>query len=185
MKQFFTKKTIIGIIIALIVLGGGAFYVFAIASDSASDGTPETSDQQTDSIDNDGSQPLTPNQVLEQENQDPGNSTRPADNEPSKTSTHVLKNPVVYTGYGHNSLKPLPTGQSTSTTCTTDAKVDCTVTFTNTKSGKVITFPTKKTDAEGVALWDWVGGTDVTSGTWKVVAKAGDKSSTKEIIYVQ
>lgn len=140
----------------------------------------------TQAVENDGNEPLTPNDEIEQENQDQVDNPRPDEGDPAKTPvTVVTEKPLIYTGYGHNQLKPLPQGQSTSTTCTTDPNVECRVVATKIGSGDVFTFDPMTTDAEGVARWTWTGGESLTSGTWELVATAGDKSSDKEIIYVE
>ncbi len=177
-------------LIAVALAGMGTIGYFAFANNND---TPKqqnysdtvSSDQESSENTND-SNPLTPNEEIEQQNQNEDNSERPADDQPAKTpQVTVNEKPTIYTGYGHNQLKPLPNGQSTSTTCTTDAKVACTIVATNTSTKEKVTFDAVTTDAEGVARWSWTGGKELTSGTWELVAKAGDKSSDKETLYIQ
>lgn len=187
MKKFFTKKTTLGIILALLVIGGGAVFALNNNKTQESQNEAEATESQTDNStagSSDDDSPKTDNQQLEEQNQDPGDDERPNDDEPSKNPTQILTKPVVYTGYGHNAKKPLPLSQSTSTTCTTDPKVSCSIRFRNVSTGKVVDFDEKTTDAEGVALWDWEG-LDVGSGAWNVTARAGNKVSDKEVIYIK
>ncbi len=118
---------------------------------------------------------------------DNSNSSPPADTSAPTTKktvpTNVNIEPVAYTGYGHEASKPLKLVQNTSTTCTTDPSVECSLSFTNQSNGTTINFTAQTTDGTGVTRWEWQG-SDVGSGTWSVIAKAGDKTSTAETIYI-
>ena len=174
-------------LVATTLLGVGVFiFVFVRdQQDSTNSDTTEVSDQ-SEILDTDDTKPLTPNQELEQENQNQVDTPRPEDDQPSKAPvTIVTEKPLIYTGFGHNELRPLPTGQATSTTCTTDPNVICQITATKVGTGTVHTFEAITTDSEGVARWTWTGGNELTSGAWELLATAGDKSSDKETIYVE
>jgi hypothetical protein len=166
--------------IALLV-GLGAVLYFTVFKDSSdnSDGdnqqeivNTEESTNQIDSEQND----------IDSENSEPQES---APKESVSSSEQVDEKPVVGTGYGLNPSSPLPRGQLTSSTCTTDAKVKCSISFTNQSTNEVVKFEEKETDSQGVAIWYWTGGEEVDSGTWNLVAYAGDKISDTEVIYVE
>lgn len=184
MKQFFTKKTTLGLIFALLLIGGGVTFAVARNNQDNADQASQSEEKQEDTIELDQDSPKTENDELSEANQNPGNDERPGDDEPSKTPTQIVNKPIIYTGYGHNQQKPLLLSQRTSTTCTTGPKVSCEISFKNTVTGKTISFDAKTTNNEGVALWEW-SGNDVGSGTWIATAKAGDKTSDKETIYIK
>lgn len=110
---------------------------------------------------------------------------------PKKESNQSVNNddisvdmrPIVATGYGNSPTKPLPSGQETSTTCTTDPNVECVVILSS--GNQTIMFDSMTTDSQGVAIWNWVGGSDVPSGTWEISATAGNKTSVTGVIYVE
>lgn len=174
------KKLIIFGIIAVVALLGIGIFVFA-KDDNKTAETPSEQSQETQ----------TQEETKNQDEEEPGSYTQEEEPDPEEPKTSVTPppvkdRPVVYTGYGHAQNDPLKSGQVTSTSCTTDAKVDCKITFTNKSSGAVITFDTKKTNNQGVALWEWTGGSDVPAGTWKVIAMAGNnQKSPEEIIYIK
>lgn len=168
------QKIILGSVIGIALLGLGGWFIF-VRDDKPAQQSAETSNTPIEPDDH--SEPQTSYTQEEPTEEEPKNSVNNAP---------VKGKPTVYTGFGHSQSNPLKNGQSTSTTCTTDARVECILTFTNTQTNEKITFETKKTDGQGVALWDWVGGDDVGSGTWHVVATAGaNQSSDKETIYIQ
>ena len=181
------KKTLI--VLFILLTSGVVFWGFYRNSQNI---TPPSTPTATPSHENtppvDNSSPLTLNEELAQQNMQTSDSKRPEAHEPTKTPTpsaQVNQVPLIYTGYGHNQLKPLPIGQSTSTTCTTDAQTQCQLTFTEQNSNVVVQFEAMETDQDGVARWVWIGGQKIGTGTWGIVATAGDKKSDKEIIYVE
>lgn len=93
--------------------------------------------------------------------------------------------PTVYTGYGHDVDNPLKKGQNTSTICTTSAGADCYIEFTNNNTSEVVTFDSISTNSQGIANWSWVGGKDVSSGEWTVLAITGELKSSKETIFIK
>lgn len=171
---------------ALLVVALGFFIFFTRNNNDTSPDSDTETNQNNQSIDHDEDTPLTPNNEIEQDNQAEVDNPRPEDGEPSKDPvTIVTEKPLIYTGYGHNQLKPLPSGQKTSTTCTSDPNVKCYITAKKANSSEVVVFETMTTDSEGVARWTWTGGEKLPSGTWKLVATAGDKSSNTETIYIK
>lgn len=159
----------------------GVLYVLRNASDEdvSVNTAPETTAAQDSTVEN-------PNKEIEEANMAEVPGERPIETDPAKQPVATITDaPLIYTGYGHSSEKPLPTGQATSTSCTTDSGIECTITFTNADTGEVVTFDPRTTDQEGIAIWSWTGGQDLTSGEWRVVVSAGNKSSTEETIYVQ
>lgn len=183
------KKIVIKLIIIAILVSGVLYMSSSNETPVSNDNNSPTqdADQKDASIDEvDNSEPTTPNEEIEQNNQDPVAGERPAEEAPAKVPESIVaEKPLIYTGYGHNSLKPLPTGQETSTTCTTSSNVECTITFAHATSGAVVIFDSMTTDQEGVARWTWTGGQEVSSGEWQVAATVGDKNSDPETIYVQ
>lgn len=185
------NKKLLLIPVALVLMGLGLyFFIFSNNDTLEEDQSEITTSLEEQNIDpNDGSAdtPLNPNEILEQQNSDPGTATRPSDDEPSKqpVAEDAVKTPVVYTGYGHNSKQPLPKGQATSTSCTTSADTSCRVELKNQATGLIVKFESQTTDQEGVTVWEWTGDKEVKSGTWIVTAHAGDKISNKETIYVE
>lgn len=181
-----TRTRIILLAIVGTLLLAGAVYAFIELTDEevkpANDVSSEQQDEPQDNMETDDSDKVTneTSEDMDQPKKEPVSEPK-QDSQPAT----VESQPLVYTGYGHTSERPLRQGQQTSTTCTTDVNVMCKLVFTNQSSGEVIEFDAKKTNSQGVALWEWTGGEDVTSGKWAVVAKAGDKQSEEEIIYVE
>lgn len=169
------KRNIIILIVVSLTLVVGGFFVF-----QNSDEVVEQSDTSETSQQN-NAQNKSEDVSVETENSD--NSEETTTKQPNTPTQTVENPPIVYTGFGHSSSNPLKEGQQTSTTCTSVAGVECAITFTD--GDNVITFDSMTTDSQGIALWDWIGGQDVTSGTWNVTATAGGKTSTTEVIYVQ
>ena len=158
------------IVAALVALIGIGYAVYRQANDKSNE--PVESSQPEPVTDN--SQFAEPDSVAE-----------PAPETPQKTpepSATVIETPAVYTAFGHSADRPLPQGQVTETSCTTDAGVECYVVF---RSGsQEVTFEPKTTDAGGGEVWEWTGGKEVGTGTWQVTAVAGDKVSSPETIHV-
>jgi len=175
-KQTMRKKITITLLILIFVVGLALlFWGFKIK---------DNNDQPQQAVDT--------NEWVEEEKEQEQNfeevPTPPKEDDKQKQSSPranatVSDPPLVYTGYGHAPEDPLKLTQETSTTCTTSEAIDCYITFVN-ESGKKVSFDTIKTDSQGIAVWDWLGG-KVGAGTWTVQAHAGDKTSDKEIIYIQ
>ena len=175
MKQYLTPRNLV-ILIGVLVFAL-AIYLFANNSDSSDQTEVQTGETVLIDPEANLNQEVDEQPIVEEEPQ----QSKPA----GQTAASVLKRPVVSTGFGHSPDNPLKEGQTTSTTCTTDALVDCQVEFRNSETGDIIQFPAKATDGDGVAFWQWTGGDDIPSGTWEVTARAADKSSDAEVVYVQ
>lgn len=100
-------------------------------------------------------------------------------------SGNVSEKPIVSSSFGLVEESPVPKGQLVSTSCTTEVDVDCVLEFTNTSTDQLVIFEVKRTTGAGSAIWEWEAGDQLSSGTWSSVAKAGDKSSNPEVIYIQ
>lgn len=106
-----------------------------------------------------------------------------AGQKPAGPVARVAERPEVFTSFGHVETNPVKNGQQVSTTCTTEPNTDCYITLTSGLD--MITFDSKTSNSDGVAIWNWTGGDEVTGGTWKVTSTAGDKTSLSETVYVQ
>ena len=165
----------------------GVFFIIAVAiglyliNENAAENTLPSPQEST--IVEDDDTPVTDNSQFE----DPEEIEEPEEDEPSKLpepTVSVLDQPVIFTGFGNSSERPLGLEQSTSTTCTTDPEVECTLTFTNQETAEEVVFDAQTTDSTGVTRWEWRGA-DVGTGAWDVVGSAGDKTSDTGVVYIQ
>ncbi len=112
-------------------------------------------------------------------------TTTPDNPKTPQLSGNVTEKPIISSSFGLVSEAPAPDGQLISTSCNTEPNVDCVLEFTNQETSEIVIFEVKQTGSLGNAIWEWTAGEDIPSGTWDSVAKAGDKTSDKEVIYVQ
>ena len=169
-----TQKIIVGVVAAAIVAGGGWWLI--ARSDTESNPVSTTSTDTT-------TKPTTSKPTTSKPK--PTTTDEDTDSRTPPPSTTVKSKPSVATSAGHNE-PGLPNNATVSTTCTTEAKVSCTITFTNQDNpSSVVMFTAKTTNSQGVAEWVWKAGRDVSSGDWYVTASAGGKTSDKELIYIQ
>ncbi len=123
---------------------------------------------------------------IDPENENTSNDEKPKPvREKRSDNPAVTQKPQVFTAFGHNPNKPLPDAETTVTTCTTDAGVECYIVFSEIGGSKVISLERTETNDQGIAEWIWAGSVDVPSGSWNVVAKAGPKTSDVEVVYVE
>ncbi len=187
-KKKLLLASVVAVFLALAGLGVQRYYI----EDS---NEPESTQQQQSPSQNspednglEEADPTASNKKLSEQNKDEVNNPRPEEGEPNKTpvSSIVEEAPSIYTGFGHSGSNPLPTGSNTSTSCTTSPNVECKIRAEHTDdSSQTYEFETKTTNSEGVALWSWTGGSELTSGAWKLYAVVGDKESQPETIFIQ
>lgn len=182
------QKLLIGATIS--VLLGAMLYFFVIRDKSADQTNQANTNQNTPSDSPEDSESQNTDDTpdpSDTETDDTPNQTDDDADEPKTppVSVNVKEKPVLTNSSGNTSGSAVPADALVSSACATDARVECSLTFTNTDSGEVITFEAKKTDSQGIAIWEWTAGTDVGSGTWETYAKAGTKTSAKGVIYIQ
>ena len=175
---------IISSIAAAIIIAGSIFVVVRQNEPQGASNT-QTIDIQDAESSNEAQQNTAANSATDSNDQQNSNDNSEPVKQSASSSATPNATPTIYTGYGNNEAKPLPKDQTTSTTCTTDPNITCQLVFTNVTNGQVIEFDAKTTDAQGVAVWSWTGGKEVSSGSWQVQATAGDKKSTTQTVYVQ
>ncbi len=172
------NKQILSILLVLLLLAVAGFFLF-----KGNPSEPEVTYVDT-SIDDDTPQETDSSLVTDGEETNEGSET-PENPKTPQLSGEVTDKPIVSTSYGLVADAPITDGQLVSTSCATEPQVDCVIELSNAESNELIIFDVKQTSSLGNAVWEWYGGEDVPSGTWSVVAKAGDKVSNAETIYVQ
>ena len=176
----YLKENWLTVVIVLALGFGLGFLVSGGSNESESNqgATPsDTADSKTPQEETEEQDETTP-----QETPDTDEGSEEAPKQPA-ANENVSLQPVIFTGFGNTSERPLGLGQTTSTTCTTDANTDCSLTFTNSSSGQVVTFDIQTTDSNGVTRWVFTGA-DIGEGSWDVQAQAGDKTSETSKIYI-
>lgn len=179
MEMIKQHKAIVGIVVAVFA-AAVLYFVFADGSSKTSEADTTPTEQNlpvNEATDNDDVTDDTPVDEVDE------TTPEPIVKQPTPVA-NVLEKPVVFTGFGNSVDSPLALSQNTSTTCTTDAKVECVLVFTNQDTRVVVEFDAMTTDNTGVARWEWTG-SDVGSGTWDVEGTAGDKTSDIGVLYIQ
>ena len=90
--------------------------------------------------------------------------------------------PRISTSSGHTSSTKVGNTKVT-TWCIASPGTPCTVTFKKQGANTTATLPTRVTDSQGVAFWNW-NKTAIGTGTWNVSASANGKTSQTEVLFI-
>lgn len=136
-------------------------------------------------------QPTTPNRTAgpstKGEQPTPTDQNTPTPTPPSDESNKVPSNEPAgpfkepsgtFVSNHHPNLSGSPSPNEIQSTCVTTSGATCTIVFS--KDGVTKQLPVQNTDKEGAAYWSWkLQDIGLTTGTWKVQAKAVLGSQTK------